>query len=73
MSDRYFIVNPHGAVHEVSKEHAEERINSDPRWRMATKAEVDAYLAADQQTADTPLATPWAPKTTRRVTVKPNG
>lgn len=73
MSERFFIVNPKGAVHEVTQEHAEDRINADPRWRMAEKAEVDAYLKAAQQVADKPLAAPYVPKGTRRKTVKANG
>lgn len=71
--NRFFLVNPKGAVHEVTQEHAEQRINADPRYRMATEDEVAAFLSAGEQRADEPIGTPWAPKATRRVTVKPNG
>lgn len=73
MADRYFIVNPRGTIHEVDQAHAEERINADPRFRMATKAEVELYLNTDVQTADAPLAAPYVPKGQKRVVVKPNG
>jgi hypothetical protein len=73
MTGRYFIVNPHGTIHEVDQAHAEARINDDPRWRMATKAEVELYLNTDTQSADAPLAAPYVPKGQKRVVVKPNG
>jgi len=40
---RYFIVNPAGALHEVTREDAISRL-SDPRYRTATKSEVKKYL-----------------------------
>lgn len=55
---RYFIVNPAGAIHEVSREHAKERL-AQVGYRMATPAEVAAYLKADgNQRVGKPLAAP---------------
>lgn len=73
MDEKFYIVNPKGAVHEVTQQHAEDRINADPRWRMAEKAEVASYLKTPQQTADKPIATPYVPKGTRHKVVKANG
>lgn len=56
---RYFVVNPGGAVHEVTREHAAQRIKR-AGWRMATDAEIEAYLGQAIQRADRPIATPFA-------------
>lgn len=58
---RFFIVNPAGAVHEVPEAIAKERLGQ-VGYRMATKAEVDAYLAADVQRFDRPIAEPFNPE-----------
>lgn len=55
---RYYIVNPGGAVHEVTREHARERIRS-AGWRMASDAEIKAYQDQAIQRADQPIATPF--------------
>lgn len=57
---RFFIVNPAGAVHEVSEAHARWRLQS-AGWRMASEAEVSKYLAAKVQRFDRPIAEPWNP------------
>lgn len=36
----YWIVNPKGAVHQVSRAHALSRLQSGPGWRMATAEEI---------------------------------
>ncbi len=67
---RYFIINPAGALHEVTKEHATERLTDDPRYRMATKAEIKKYLdyLASQKKngsmsrAFPPVAPRWKPE-----------
>lgn len=56
---RYYVVNPRGCVHEVSKEHAAQRL-SQAGWRMANKAEVDAYNKADVQRFDQPIGKPFS-------------
>lgn len=59
---RYYIVNPAGAVHEVTRDHAVVRLKQ-PGYRMATPDEVAAYQAARLQRYDRPIATPWDPET----------
>lgn len=58
---RYYLVNPAGAIHEVTREHARERLKI-AGWRLATAAEV-AELAArgGEQRADDPICPPWTP------------
>jgi len=56
-----FIVNPAGAVHEVSEAHAIERLANDLRFRAATAEEIAAYDAAGGcQTHERPLAAPFS-------------
>lgn len=55
---RFFIVNPKGAVHEVTEAIAKERLGA-VGWRMATKEEIERYLAADVQRFDRPIGTPF--------------
>ncbi len=55
-----FIVNPAGAVHEVSVAHAAERLAQDLRYRLATADEIAAYEAAyGYQTHERPLGAPF--------------
>ena len=58
---RFFIVNPAGAVHEVPEAMAKERL-AQVGYRMASKTEVEAYLAADVQRFDRPIAEPFNPE-----------
>lgn len=57
-SKRYFIVNPAGAVHEVTREHAAELLKQ-VGYRKATPAEVAAYSKTPIQRADKPIAKPF--------------
>ncbi len=57
---RYFIVNPPGAIHEVTYTHAKHRLKQ-VGWRMAKTDEVKALNAAKgHQVAGKPLARPWS-------------
>lgn len=57
----YYIVNPKGAIHIVSREHAQWRLQS-PGWRLATPEEIQKYNdAGGNQSWDKPLAAPWNP------------
>jgi hypothetical protein len=59
---RYFIVNKAGAIHEVTREHAEERLRQ-VGFRMATKAEITQYLGqGGNQRHDEPICPPWSPE-----------
>ena len=51
----YFIVNPTGTVHSVSKEHAAKRLRS-PGWVMASEDEINTYHLVSRQTWDHPFA-----------------
>lgn len=58
---RYFIVNPAGAGHEVTREHARARLK-EVGYRMATSAEVAAYKKAPAHRGLGPVAEPWSPE-----------
>lgn len=58
----YYIVNPAGAIHGVTYEHARWRLAA-PGWRSATPAEVAALKAAGgYQVHDKPIAPRWTPE-----------
>lgn len=58
---RYFLVNPAGAIHELTYEHAKERLKS-VGWRKATSEEI-AELArrGGHQVHDNPICPRWSP------------
>lgn len=57
---RYFIVNPAGAIHEVTYEHAQARL-AQPGYRMAKAAEVRKLTAAGgKQLWDEPICEPFS-------------
>ncbi|RLC72517.1 MAG: hypothetical protein DRI81_16270 [Chloroflexi bacterium] len=60
-SKRYFIVNPAGAVHEVTRGHARSRL-AEVGYRMATAAEVAAYKKAPAHRGLGPVAVAWSPE-----------
>lgn len=58
---RFFIVNPAGAIHEVTEEHAQARLYL-PGWRSATLDEVKELMArGGEQRFDEPICEPWRP------------
>lgn len=70
---RYFIVNPAGAVHEVTYEHAAQLLRR-PGFRPATQEQVKKYMTPDPRFADAthkkgkpiqrfdkPIGEPWNP------------
>lgn len=58
---KYYLVNPHGAIHIVSREHARARL-AQVGWRLATKDEAAGYdKAHGLQRWDKPIARPWTP------------
>jgi hypothetical protein len=56
----YHIVNPAGAIHSVTREHARTRLAT-VGWRMATPDEVAAYKGQTIQRYDDPICAPWSP------------
>ena len=58
---RYFIVNPSGCLHEVTKELAAEKLAT-IGYRMATKAEIAKYKTkkGKQTVRDTPIGKPFS-------------
>lgn len=54
---RYYIVNPAGAIHEVTREHMAERLKH-VGYRPATEPEIAAYKGARLQRFDRPIAKP---------------
>ena len=56
-----YMVNPGGAVHEVTRSHARARMRADRRYRLATDREI-AELGERQgmQRFDDPIAPPWS-------------
>lgn len=70
---RYFIVNPAGALHEVSKERAIEMLRWYPGSRMATPGEIakwEAYVEENKKSKNShkgsrafgPVAEAWEPE-----------
>jgi|FLYN01.1.fsa_nt_gi hypothetical protein len=58
---RYFLVNPKGAIHEVTREHARERLKQ-AGWRMANTAEIEELERRNGlQVFDRPICRPWSP------------
>jgi hypothetical protein len=58
---RYYLVNPGGAIHEVTYDLAQSRLKR-PGYRMATAAEVkELEKRGGNQTSKDPIAQPWSP------------
>ena len=57
----YYLVNPAGAVHSCTLEHLRWRLNN-PKYRIATDAEIEQFLERDTQLSDAPIAEPWSPE-----------
>lgn len=55
----YYLVNPAGAVHSVTREHAQMRLRQ-TGWRIATTPETAAYNTRGVQSYDNPIAPPAA-------------
>ena len=59
---RYFIVNPHGVIHECDADHARWRLRM-PGYRLATLDEVKELMArGGNQRFDDPICEPWSPE-----------
>lgn len=57
----YHLVNPKGAIHQVTREHARERL-SQAGWRLATADEIAELEArGGLQVADDPICPPFNP------------
>lgn len=56
----YYIVNPSGAVHSVTRAHARDRLGM-VGWRMASAAEIATYKEQRIQRSDQPIAQPFSP------------
>lgn len=57
----YFLVNPAGAIHSVTREHARERMKK-AGWRIATNEEVaELKRRGNHQLFDDPICKPWSP------------
>lgn len=56
----YYLVNPAGAIHGVSRDHAAWRLKT-AGWRLANEEEIAAYLKQPLQIHDRPIAQPWTP------------
>ena len=54
---RYYLVNPSGTVHEVTREHMVERLKH-LGYRPATRQEIAAYKEVRLQRFDRPIAEP---------------
>ncbi len=57
----FYIVNPRGAIHQVTAEHARRRL-SQPGYREATPEEIADLIKRDGlQVADSPICKPFKP------------
>ena len=64
LEDVIWIVNPGGALHLVTKEHARTLFKS-VGWRKATAAEIaELEKRKGNQRFDDPIAEPWSPEPT---------
>lgn len=57
----FYIRNPAGAIHNVTKAHAEQRLRK-AGWELATDAEIELYLESRVQVHDNPIGEKWTPK-----------
>ena len=61
-TDVLWIVNPAGALHQVTRAHARERFQS-AGWRKATPEEIaELQKRGGKQVFDNPIAAPWTPE-----------
>lgn len=56
----YYLVNPSGAIHGVTRAHAADRLKT-AGWRLASEEEIAAYAAQPLQVHDRPICAPWTP------------
>lgn len=56
----YYLRNPAGAIHSVTREHAIRKLK-DARYQLATDAEIERYFETRVQLAEDPIGTPWSP------------
>ena len=62
LEDVIWIVNPGGALHLVTREHAREKFR-EVGWRKATPAEIaELDKRKGNQRFDDPIAEPWSPE-----------
>lgn len=66
----YYLRNPAGAVHSVSKDHARVRL-SRAGWDLATDEEIEAYMGAKVQRFDAPIGQPFTPDPDARLAELP--
>ncbi len=58
----FYLVNPGGAIHEVTEQHARQRLALGRGWRVATKEQIAEYKRRGKhQTFDDPIAPRWVP------------
>jgi hypothetical protein len=57
----YYLVNPAGAVHSCTRDHARMRLAT-VGWRLATDEEIERYLDQHEQRHDRPIAERWSPE-----------
>lgn len=58
----YWIVNPAGAVHNVSKQHGVDRMMTSLGYRWATEAEITKCINREVQRFDDPICEAWSPE-----------
>lgn len=59
-NNTFYLVNPAGAIHNVTREHARARLEQ-LGWRLATEEEIVKYQGQEVQRFDQPIARPWSP------------
>ena len=57
-ANRFFVMNPHGTIHEVTRDHAAELFKN-PGYRKPTADQVKQYLATEIQRHDRPIGQAW--------------
>ena len=57
----FYIVNPAGAIHTVTREHATQRLRI-AGWRLAEDHEIETYKEVRVQRHNKPICEPWSPE-----------
>lgn len=58
----FYMVNPAGAIHVVTRDHAYERMRTHVGFRLATDDEIEQYSESRKQVWDQPIAEAWNPE-----------
>lgn len=70
VDDVFYLRNPAGAIHSVSRDHARVRLGQ-LGWDMATDTEIETYLGQRVQRSDRPIGDKWTADPMERLPALP--